>query len=77
MPTVPPVNKPNAADLIALALDHRMRAERSTGPAEQCELHRVADIYEALATLDLPLSTLERVYGPSCVNSCQLAEVVA
>ena len=44
---------PNAIDLIALALDHRIWAERSTCPVEQFEIHRVADIYEVLATIDL------------------------
>jgi hypothetical protein len=54
---------PGAVELIALALDHRIQAERSNCPAEQLELHRIADIYEVLATIDLPLSTFAEVAG--------------
>jgi hypothetical protein len=56
---------PSAADLIGLALDHRIRAERSTCPAEQRELHRVADIYEVLATIDCPMPAFMEVEGLS------------
>jgi hypothetical protein len=50
--------KPDAADLIALALSHRLQAERTTCPEERRELDRVADIYTVLATIDLPMSAL-------------------
>ena len=50
-----------AADFLALAIDHRIEAERSTDPAEQLELHRIADIYWVLATIDVPLSTFARL----------------
>jgi hypothetical protein len=48
-------------ELIALALDHRAQAERSTSPMEQRELHRVADIYTVLATIDVPIALLEQL----------------
>ena len=51
----------SASDLIALALEHRLQAERSTCPEEQQELHRVADIYMALAAIDIPPAVLERL----------------
>ena len=57
-------SRPSAIDLIALALDHRIQAERCTCPAEQLELHRVADIYEVLATIDVPMSTVEEFERP-------------
>jgi hypothetical protein len=50
-----------AADLLELALDHRIQAERSPCLAEQLELHRVADIYTVLATIDIPTAVLERL----------------
>jgi hypothetical protein len=50
----------STADLLALALDHRIRAERATSPAEQLQLHRVADIYVVLATIDVPAATIVR-----------------
>ena len=56
---------PDVGYLIALALDHRIRAERATNPTEQCENHRIADIYEVLATLDLPLSDFAEMVCPS------------
>jgi hypothetical protein len=65
VPTELPQHTPNAADLIALALDHRIQAERSTCLAERMELHRVADIYEVLANLHLPMSTFAEVEGMS------------
>lgn len=71
-----PQHTPNAAELIALALDHRIRAERSTCPAEQLELDRVADIYEVLATIDLPIATFTEVEGRSWANTRQMADVV-
>jgi len=49
----------NAAELMALALDHLAQAERSTCPEERRELHRVADIYTVLATIDDPIDRLE------------------
>lgn len=76
MPTALPQYGPNAIDLIALALDHRVRAECSTCPAEQLELHRVADIYEALATIDFPISMVAEVSGPSEATGRQLADQV-
>jgi hypothetical protein len=45
---------------MALALDHRLQAQRSTCREEQLELHRVADIYTVLATIDMSASTLGR-----------------
>jgi hypothetical protein len=51
----------SASDFIALALDHRLQAERSTCPKEQMELHRVADIYTVLATIDVPTAILVRL----------------
>ena len=48
-------------ELLALALDHRAQAERSTCPKEQRELHRVADIYTVLATIDVPIELLEQM----------------
>jgi hypothetical protein len=48
-------------ELIALALDHRVQAERSASPTEQRELHRVADIYTVLATIDIPIALLEQL----------------
>ncbi len=63
MPTEPSESTHGATDLLALALDHRIWAERSTCPAEQLELHRIADIYEVLATIDLPLETFAAVTG--------------
>lgn len=50
----------SAAELLALALDHRVQADRSTSPQEQRELDRVADIYTVLATLDSPIQLLEQ-----------------
>lgn len=52
---------PSASELLTLAIDHLLQAERSSSPQEQCELHRVADIYTVLATIDLPLELLESV----------------
>ncbi len=51
----------SAADFIALALEHRLQAERSSCPEEQQALHRAADIYTVLATIDIPMATLERL----------------
>jgi hypothetical protein len=53
-----PEPTPNAAELMALALDHRVQAERSTCRKERRELHRVADIYTVLATFDVPIEIL-------------------
>jgi hypothetical protein len=50
----------SAVELMALALDHRLQAQRSTCREEQLELHRVADIYTVLATIDMSASTLGR-----------------
>jgi hypothetical protein len=52
-------------DLMALALEHRAQANESTCLAEQLELHRVADIYEILATIDLPMSLFAEIYNPA------------
>jgi hypothetical protein len=65
VPTELPEFRPDAGRLAALALYHRTRAERSGCQAEQCEHHRIADIYEALATIDLPISALAEIEGPS------------
>jgi hypothetical protein len=51
----------NSSDLAALALDHRIQAEGSSCPEARLELHRVADIYTVLATLDIPITVLERL----------------
>jgi hypothetical protein len=51
----------SAADLFILALDYRSQAERSGNPAERLELHRIADIYSVLATIDIPLAVLSRL----------------
>jgi hypothetical protein len=51
----------SAADLFALALDYRSQAERSGNQAERLELHRIADIYSVLATMDIPLAVLSRL----------------
>ena len=59
MPTTSLQSRPSAIDLIVLALDHRIQAERTKCAAEKLELHRVADIYEVLATIDVPISTVE------------------
>jgi hypothetical protein len=53
----------SAVDLFALALEHRLWAERSTCPAEQVELHRVADIYQALASIEFSIATVAEVEG--------------
>jgi hypothetical protein len=56
---VPPTSlqsRPSAIDLMLLALEHRIQAERSACPAETFELHRVADVYEVLATIDVPMA---------------------
>jgi hypothetical protein len=50
----------SAVELMALALEHRAQAERSTLPQEQHELDRAADIYTVLATLDSPIGILEQ-----------------
>jgi len=54
---------PDAVDLVALALYHRLRAQHSGCQEEQCEHHRIADIYEVLATIDLPISALAEIEG--------------
>jgi hypothetical protein len=51
----------SADDLIALALEHRVQADRSNCPEEQRELDRVADIYTVLATIDIPTVILQRL----------------
>jgi hypothetical protein len=53
-----PEPTPNSAELMALALDHRVQAERSACPQERRELNRVADIYAVLATFDVPIEIL-------------------
>jgi len=50
-----------STDLFMLAVDHRAQAERSTCETEQVALHRVADIYAILATMDMPLETVARL----------------
>jgi hypothetical protein len=52
---------PDTVGLLVLALYHQGRAERSQHPAEQCEHQRVADIYEVLATMDLPMSAFAAI----------------
>ena len=64
MPTDLPQFLPDTADLVALALYHRIRAERCRCQAEQNEHHRVADIYEVLATIDLPMAAFIEIEGP-------------
>jgi hypothetical protein len=76
VPTTLPGHTASAADLIALALEHRIQAERSTCPAEKRELHRVADIYTVLASLDLPGSTFAKVECLAEADICQLAGVL-
>jgi hypothetical protein len=76
VPIAFPRRKASAADLIALALEHRIQAERSACPAEQRELHRVADIYTVLATLDLPRSTFAKIECLAQDDSCLLADVI-
>jgi hypothetical protein len=49
------------ANLFALAVDHRLQAERATSPDEQDALHRVADIYTVLATMDMPAAMFEQM----------------
>ena len=49
----------SAAELMALAIDHRVQAERSTCPEERRKLRRVADIYTVLATIDVPIELLK------------------
>lgn len=51
----------SAVALMALALDHRVQAERSACLEQRRELHRVADIYAVLATLDVPIELLEHL----------------
>lgn len=53
--------KMSADDLIALALEHRVQADRSNCPEERRELDRVADIYTVLATIDIPTVVLQRL----------------
>jgi hypothetical protein len=74
VPTSLPPLKASVADLIALALQHRMQAERSACPAEQCELDRIADIYLVLATIDLPMSTLENIVVATNSGARQLSD---
>ena len=74
MPTARLRRNLDAADLVALALEHRIQAERSTSPLEQRELHRVADIYTVLATMDLPMSTFAKIECTAAADNCQLAE---
>jgi hypothetical protein len=50
-----------AADLMAMAVDHRLQAEKLGRSAEQRELDRVADIYFVLATLDVGLDVFARM----------------
>jgi hypothetical protein len=56
---------PDAVDLLALALYHQGRADRSQHPVEQCEHQRVADIYRVLATINLPMSAFAELEGSS------------
>jgi hypothetical protein len=63
VPIALPRNRPSAAELFVLALEHRVWAERCTCPAEQLELHRVADIYQALASIAFPGATVAEVEG--------------
>ena len=75
MPTTRSGRTPSTADLMALALDHRIWAENSTCPAEQLELHRVADIYEVLATSDFPISEFAEMESQSTENNRELADL--
>jgi hypothetical protein len=59
--TVPTRQTICPAYLVALALDHRIEAERETCLGEQQALHRVADIYTVLATIDMPTEAFERL----------------
>jgi hypothetical protein len=76
LPIYTPRYAPSVADLIALALEHRIWAERSMFPEEQRERRRVADIYEALATLDFPMSTVAEVAGRAAANCRRPADTV-
>jgi hypothetical protein len=60
VPSEFPLRPTAAADLLALSLEHRIEAERAATPAEQLELHRVADIYLVLATIDIPAADFAR-----------------
>jgi hypothetical protein len=66
---------PSTADLIALALSHRLQAERSTCPEEQVELHRVADIYQVLATIDFLMPTVAAGEGAVHATGTQFVDV--
>lgn len=81
MSTAQPKRTPSKAELIALALDHRIRAERSTCPGERLELDRVSDIYEVPATFDLPVSTFTEVEGTvatePAVTCCPISQEAA
>jgi hypothetical protein len=50
----------SALELMALAIDLRVQAERAASPQERRELDRVADIYTVLATLDSPIELLQQ-----------------
>jgi len=52
----------SATQLMGLAQDHRSQAERSASSKEQNELHRVADIYTALAMIDVPIEFLKHFW---------------
>jgi hypothetical protein len=75
VPTALAQYAPSTADLIALALSHRLQAERSTCPEEQVELHRVADIYQVLATIDFPTPTVAQVEGTANATGAQFVDV--
>ena len=74
MPTARPKSPPSTAELIALALDQRLWAERFTCPEEQRELDRVADLYEALATMDLSMPAFAEIADRSSQNANQLVD---
>jgi len=53
------------SDVLTLAQSHRDQAERSEDPAERLELHRIADIYLVLATINMPLQDLDLSASPN------------
>jgi hypothetical protein len=76
VPTALPIHKVGAADIIALALDHCIQAERSACPARQQELYRVAEIYLAVATIGLTEPTVGKVDCLAQPDTRQLADAI-
>lgn len=76
MPTAPSRRATSASDLITLALEHCIMAERSACPERQRELYRVAEIYTALATMDLAGPTSVAVECPEEADSHQFTDAI-